>query len=76
MLREGERLDAGGCPAVMRLGWAIQSSWTNGVRLKLTRPICGTYGKYFSLGNHQDRLALGSSCSQTVSTPAQRQSPR
>ncbi len=26
----------------MRLGWAIQSSWTNGVRMKLTRPICGT----------------------------------
>ena len=28
--------------------WAIQSSWTNGVRLRLTRPICGTYGKHFA----------------------------
>jgi hypothetical protein len=27
----------------MRFGWAIQSSWTNGVRWKLTCPICATY---------------------------------
>jgi hypothetical protein len=39
---------AGDCPALTRLGWAIQSSWTNGVRLTLTRPICGTYGKHFA----------------------------
>ena len=65
--RRGELLDAGDCPALTRLGWAIQSSWTNGVRCigdsyrrygrcsleahspeKLTRPICGTYGKHFA----------------------------
>jgi hypothetical protein len=30
----------------MRLGWAIQSSWTNGVRWKLTRPICGIFKQF------------------------------
>ena len=30
-----------GCQAPMRFGWAIQSSWTNGARWRLTRPIRG-----------------------------------
>src|SRR5258706_276888 len=36
------RTGAGELRVLMRLEWAIQSSWTNGVCLKLTRPICGT----------------------------------
>jgi len=33
----------------MRLGWAIESSWTNGSRSGLLlRRICGIYGKQFS----------------------------
>ena len=31
-----------GWQAPMRLLWAIQPSWTNGARLRLARPICGT----------------------------------
>ena len=34
-------------PALTRLEWAIQSSWTNGVRLRLTRPICRIF-EHFS----------------------------
>jgi len=34
----------------MRLGWAIQSSWTNGARLRLTRPNCVACRHFLSSG--------------------------
>jgi hypothetical protein len=36
----------------------------------LERFACATYGKHFSLGDHQDRLASSFFCSQAASTPA------
>jgi len=41
--------------------------WLGDTRWRLAHPICGTYGKHFSLGDHQDRLASSFLCSQAES---------
>jgi len=67
--RPGRAAGRWGCQALTRFGWAIQSSWTNGVRLKLARPICGIF-EHFLVVELVETLASGFSCSQTESTPA------
>src|SRR3990172_8102682 len=59
-----------GSPSAHALGWAIQSSWTNGGRSGLLpRPIRAIF-KHFSLGDHQDRLASSLYCFQALSMSA------
>jgi len=59
-------LDGWDCQALMCLDWAIQSSWTNGTRWKLARPICGIFKLYL----RSNTPLRGSPALEVLSTPA------